>query len=651
MDGTNNERRQEDERQKHDRLKCHGQKCDRQKYGGQNDSRWIKRGMNISFRLRTTLILVGMIAVIVVSMAGILSNYFKEKSMESIRGAIDMAVSVNAGEVKRLVERVESSIDVIHDNDDLYLRQSSITSDLVSMICKYERLPDNSDLYGLNQLYDTNTERITNLFEDCFDGAGVSHVARVFVDKEYPITKWLNHTTGLEINEKIFVDNQGVETEDWYQQTKQLDGEVYWFTLPENESWLYLAKVMKYRYVEDMNLVEERFAVFAVGFETAWIAERINASAVTENACIWITDCQNKVIYASDQQRTAMFSEIELAVMDDTVSHIVNEDEYLIQKTDLNGELFMFIAVPMEDISNMNAGMAQVIVMVAVAILITGILLAAALSIYVAKPIGRLADHMQSGKMETIEFVHKEDDEVSVLYASFNHLIGRLKEMFQNVVEASEKKKQAEIRALQSQINPHFFYNTLNSIASVELLSGRQEVADVISYLSQMLRYSIKNPNRMVTLADEVRNIQCYTRIQQFCYRNLIRFEYEIAPESEVFLLPKVIIQPLVENSLIHGTNIIESDAQIRLSSSVEGEFVVIRVWDNGTDADVERINRYLRGQEEFEKGSDSLGIRNVYERIRMLYGESGDLIYEKDQDGCTVAMIRLPVVESPDKG
>lgn len=217
------------------------------------NERWMKRRVHVSFRLRTTLILVGMILVIVVSMAGILSNYFRERSMESIRGAIDMAVSVNAGEVKRLVERVESSIDVIHDNDDLYLGQSSTTSDLVNMICKYERLPDNSDLHELNELYNTNNERVKNLFEDCFDGAGVSHVARVFVASEYPITKWLSHTTGLGKNDYVFVDAKGVEAEDWYQQTKQLDGAVYWFTLPENESWLYLAKQLKYRYVVDMN--------------------------------------------------------------------------------------------------------------------------------------------------------------------------------------------------------------------------------------------------------------------------------------------------------------------------------------------------------------------------------------------------------------
>lgn len=88
----------------------------------------------------------------------------------------------------------------------------------------------------------------------------------------------------------------------------------------------------------------------------------------------------------------------------------------------------------------------------------------------------------------------------------------------------------------------------------------------------------------------------------------------------------------------------VENDAKICLSSSLEDNSVIIRVWDNGTDADVERINRFLRGEDEFEKGSDSLGIRNVYERIHMVYGEMGDLYYEKDESGCTVAVIRLPL-------
>lgn len=610
----------------------------------ENTERKKKKGLHTSFRLRISLTFVSIVVVIVVSMAVVLSNYFEERSMESIRGAIDMAVSVNAGEVKRLVERVENVIDVIHDNDDLYLRSNTEASDVIEMICRYRRLPDNSDLYELQKAYVNNTERIENLFEDCFDGAGVAYVGRIFVDEKYPITKWLSHTTALEMNANTFVSNYSVSKTDWFQKAKQLDGAMYWFTLPENESWLYLTKQLKYRYVQDMNLTEERFAVITVGFETAWIAERINASAVTENACIWIEDRQSQIMYSSDAAITRLFADLEWTTMDDTLSRMLNGEEYLLQKTALNDELFMVISVPMEDISNINAGMGHMVLLVAIVILLGGILLTVLLSVYVAKPIGRLADHMRSGKLENIDAKHRQDDEVSLLYASFNELIISLREMFRNVVEVSEKKKQAEIRALQAQINPHFVYNTLNSIASVELLSGRCEVADIIGDLSQMLRYSIKHPDALATLADEVKNIKNYISIQQFCYRNRISFEYRIDPETEKFTLPKVIIQPLVENSLIHGTNILENDARVCLSSAIEGQQLVIRVWDNGISADVDRINSYLQGKDEFGKGSDSLGIRNVSERIRMVYGEEGSLHYETDEAGCTVAVIRLPL-------
>lgn len=609
----------------------------------ENTQRKKRRGVHTSFRLRISLTFVSIVVVIVVSMAAVLSNYFKERSLESIRGAIDMAVSVNAGEVKRLVDRVENAIDVIHDNDDLYLGDNAEVPEVIKMICRYKHLPDNSDLYELKKAYANNTERIENLFEDCFDGAGVAYMGRVFVDENYPITRWLNHETALNTSGNIFVSDRSVSGTEWFQKAKQLDGATYWFTLPENESWLYLTKQFKYRYVQDMALTEEHFAVLTVGFETAWIAERINASAVTENACIWIEDKQSQIVYSSDAAITRLFADLEWTQMDDTVSHMVDGEEYLLQKTALDDELFMVISVPMEDISNINAGMGQMVVLVAIVILLGGILLTVLLSVYVAQPIGRLADHMRSGRLETIEVKNRQDDEVSLLYTSFNGLIIRLREMFRNVIEASEKKKQAEIRALQAQINPHFVYNTLNSIASVELLSGRHEVADVIGYLSQMLRYSIKHPDALATLADEVKNIKSYISIQQFCYRNRISFEYRIDPETEKITLPKVIIQPLVENSLIHGTNILENDARVCLSSALEGQQLVIRVWDNGISADVDRINSYLRGKDEFGKSADSLGLRNVFERIRMVYGEAGSLHYETDEAGCTVAVIRLP--------
>lgn len=609
----------------------------------ENTQRKKRRGVHTSFRLRISLTFVSIVVVIVVSMAAVLSNYFKERSLESIRGAIDMAVSVNAGEVKRLVDRVENAIDVIHDNDDLYLGDNAEVPEVIKMICRYRHLPDNSDLYELKKAYANNTERIEKLFEDCFDGAGVAYMGRVFVDENYPITRWLNHETALHASGNIFVSDRSVSGTEWFQKAKQLDGATYWFTLPEDESWLYLTKQFKYRYVQDMALTEECFAVLTVGFETAWIAERINASAVTENACIWIEDKQSQIVYSSDAAITRLFADLEWTQMDDTFSHMVDGEEYLLQKTALDDELFMVISVPMEDISNINAGMGQMVVLVAIVILLGGILLTVLLSVYVAQPIGRLADHMRSGRLETIEVKNRQDDEVSLLYTSFNGLIIRLREMFRNVIEASEKKKQAEIRALQAQINPHFVYNTLNSIASVELLSGRREVADIIGYLSQMLRYSIKHPDALATLADEVKNIKSYISIQQFCYRNRISFEYRIDPETEKLTLPKVIIQPLVENSLIHGTNILENDARVCLSSALEGQQLVIRVWDNGISADVDRINSYLQGKDEFGKSADSLGLRNVFERIRMVYGEAGSLHYETDEAGCTVAVIRLP--------
>lgn len=610
----------------------------------ENTQRKKRKTIRTSFRMRVSISFVSIVVVIVVTMATVLSNYFKERSMESIRSAIDMAASVNAGEVKRLVDRVENVIDVIHDNDDLYLGTNAEVSDVIEMICRYMHLPDNSDLYDLKKAYGINTDRVENLLEDCFDGAGVAYVGRIFVDENYPITRWLNHETALNASGNIFVGDRSVSNTEWFQKAKQLNGATYWFTLPEDESRLYLAKQLKYRYVQDMVLTEECFAVVAVGFDAAWIAERINASAVTENACIWIEDRQSQIVYSSGAATTRMLADLEWTQMDDTVSRMVNGEEYLLQKTALNDELLMVISVPMEDISNINAGMGHMVVLVAIVILLGGVLLTVLLSVYVSKPIGRLADHMRTGKLEMIDVDPRQDDEVSLLYASFNGLIVRLQEMFRNVIEASEKKKQAEIRALQAQINPHFVYNTLNSIASVELLSGRSEVADIIGDLSRMLRYSIKRPDALATLADEVKNIKNYVSIQQFCYRNRISFEYRIDPETEKCTLPKVIVQPLVENSLIHGTNILENDARVCLSSALEGDQLVIRVWDNGISADVDKINRYLQGKDEFIKSADSLGLRNVFERIRMVYGDAGELYYENDEAGCTVAVIRLPV-------
>ena len=268
----------------------------------------------------------------------------------------------------------------------------------------------------------------------------------------------------------------------------------------------------------------------------------------------------------------------------------------------------------------------------------------------IVAPIKRLSKHMQAGHAELITCDTVGQDETGKLYRAFNTLMTRLHQSMDDTVTAMEKQKEAELRALQAQINPHFVYNTLNSVSSLALYYEKQDIAEVVDNLSKIMRYSISSPNEMVPIRTELNIIKEYENIQKSCYWEEVAFRYEIAPETLDFLIPKLIIQPLIENALKHGLDHGEGCAEVRLIIARKGDGIQISVWDSGKYADVEKLNRYALGVDSEEIKSSSIGVRNVWERIRIVFGEQGNLHYEKDEEGHTMAIISINGIEERQK-
>ena len=195
---------------------------------------------------------------------------------------------------------------------------------------------------------------------------------------------------------------------------------------------------------------------------------------------------------------------------------------------------------------------------------------------------------------------------------------------------------------MQAQINPHFVYNTLNSISCLAMINNQENIAGLIRSLTKILRYNISNLERMVSLSEELHIIRQYENIQKSCYRESIEFEYDVDQSTENIKIPKLMIQPLVENALIHSVNYKEKTKYIHLVICKSEDKLIVRVCDNGTEADVEKINQYITGMVVYE--GNSLGVRNVYERMKLVYGADAELKYEKDEEGQTVAKLQIPI-------
>ena len=208
--------------------------------------------------------------------------------------------------------------------------------------------------------------------------------------------------------------------------------------------------------------------------------------------------------------------------------------------------------------------------------------------------------------------------------------------------------KQAELTALQSQINPHFLCNTLESIRGQALLDGNNEIAKMMEALASYFRYSISRRGNFVTLRDELNNIKNYMMIQSYRFNNRFSLEIIIDEEDEKaydYLIPRLILQPVVENSIYHGLEVLPEGGKIIIEVTLTENILILTVSDNGKGMDAKtlaELNARIRSAN-MEAGEDGTGIAlpNIHKRIQLLFGEEyGVNIYSTLNQGTDVEIV-----------
>ncbi len=227
-----------------------------------------------------------------------------------------------------------------------------------------------------------------------------------------------------------------------------------------------------------------------------------------------------------------------------------------------------------------------------------------------------------------------------------------IKNYASRISELDLMKKQAENDALQSQINPHFLYNTLDTIRGQALEDGSGETAEMIECLSHIFRYSIDQKRSHVTFEDELQNVTDYLKIQQYRFENRFTVKYEVDKEDIALMdarIPKLTLQPLVENAIKHGLEGFAQGGLITIRAYTTKRFLYIQVEDNGvgmTLEQVKRLNARLeedRGEELTEKTAGGIALYNVNRRIRIHYGADYGLTVSSGEQGGVLVEVCLP--------
>lgn len=238
-------------------------------------------------------------------------------------------------------------------------------------------------------------------------------------------------------------------------------------------------------------------------------------------------------------------------------------------------------------------------------------------------------------------------DEVGVLSDSLNTMIDKINELLSQVTTEQVRLRKAEFELLQSQINPHFLYNTLDAIIWLAEAGEQKKVVSMVRSLSEFFRTSLNRGKDIIFVKEELQHVRSYLEIQKVRYQDILDYEIHVPEELEKYLIPKITIQPLVENALYHGIKNKRDSGKIEVRGRKEKETLIIEIEDDGIGISKERLWQVRDGiQKKILTGKDIYGLYNVHERIRLNFGEEYGIDIQSTYGEGTVVRILLPCQE-----
>ena len=258
------------------------------------------------------------------------------------------------------------------------------------------------------------------------------------------------------------------------------------------------------------------------------------------------------------------------------------------------------------------------------------------------KQLSEVTDLVAKGDLDVRSHV-EGGPEVRMLSDSMNAMIDRINALLLQVTHEQTQLRKAEFLLLQSQINPHFLYNTLDAIIWLAEAGEHKKVVSMVGSLSSFFRASLNQGRDIVSLEDELSHVRSYLEIQQVRYQDILTYEIDIPRELYSYRIPKITIQPLVENALYHGIKNRRGGGMIRIVGRKEPDYLVIEVSDEGPGMNPERLEQVRRAiRERSGEESGSYGLYNVNERIRLHFGEDCGIFLESTVGVGTTVSVRL---------
>ena len=363
---------------------------------------------------------------------------------------------------------------------------------------------------------------------------------------------------------------------------------------------------------------------------------------------IFMMDEDGNMIYHPKQQLIygeLMEENIEEILLSEEDFFINDEKIYTVSRSAETGWITVG-AVSTEELFRNNKQVQGMYLLVAGALLISVIVLSSIISKQITKPIIKLSDSMsmvEHGEFDKASVPITIDNEIGMLSRSFNVMTEKIHSLMEQNIYEQEEKRKNEMKALQAQINPHFLYNTLDSIIWMSEAGKNEEVVLMTSALARLLRQTISNDKAKVTVSEEINYVRSYLTIQKMRYKDKLEFQINVSPEIMSVKIIKFALQPLVENAIYHGLKYKETKGNLVIEGYKEGEKAVLVVKDDGVGMDEHTLANIFDGSKKGEK-SNGVGVPNVQKRLQLYYGPEYGITYMSRKGEGTVATVTVPM-------
>ena len=303
-----------------------------------------------------------------------------------------------------------------------------------------------------------------------------------------------------------------------------------------------------------------------------------------------------------------------------------------------------------DELVNRNVNdMIRLSLWLAVVVLDVAVLTSWLLSRLIGKPLRGLASAMESFESDADHFTYRPvggTREVQELSDSFEHMVLRIQELMTTVREEEVNLRKTELKALQAQINPHFLYNTLDSIAWMCEQGRNADAVKMVHALARLFRISISRGHELIPIAKELEHAESYLQIQMYRYKNQFTYTFDVDPDCLGYYCNKITLQPIIENSINHGLDLMVDEGRIDVRVRFDGDDIVFSVQDNGVGMSPEQLEAIMQHGPTDRTG---IGIKNVNDRLKIYFGRSYGLSITSEPDVGTCVEIRMPRIREGD--